>query len=118
MKYVAVEGMVLDFGTTSVPSSNVVLGPASLNASVDGKGVSAGPISISVTGATMGSNTGGTGRGFFAPSALHCDADGQKFLLEGDAAIIVVDGVNSGVPVSWTVTATVRSAGQTSVKAE
>ena len=118
MKYVAVKGMILDFGTTIVPSSNVVLGPASTKVSVDGNGVYSGPLSIAVTGATMGSNSAGTGAGVFIPSAAHCTADGLPVLLEGDSATFVVAGVNSGVPVSWTVTATVRSAGQTFLKAE
>ena len=114
MKYVAVEGMTLDFGTTSVPPGGVVLGPASLKASVDGHGVYAGPLSIMVTGAAMGSNTAGTGAGVFVPSSVR----GQKLLLEGDSATFIVAGTLSGVPVSWPVTATVRSAGQVSVKAE
>ena len=118
MKYVAVEGMTLDFGTTSVPPGGVVLGPASLKASVDGHGVYAGPLSIMVTGAAMGSNTAGTGAGVFVPSSVRCTADGQKLLLEGDSATFIVAGTLSGVPVSWPVTATVRSAGQVSVKAE
>ena len=118
MKYVAVEGMTLDFGTTNVPAGGVVLGPASLKASVDGHGVYAGPLSITVTGATMGSNTAGTGVGVFVPSSVHCTADGLPLLLEGDSATFVVTGTLSGVPVTWPVTATVRSAGQASVKAD
>lgn len=118
MKYVAVEGMTLSFGTTTVPDDGVVLGPASVSVSVDGSGVYAGQLSITITDATMGSNTGGTGSGFFAPSSIHCDADGQKLLLEGDTAAIKVTGVNSGSRVEWAVTATVVSAGQTYMKAE
>lgn len=118
MKYVAVKGMTIDFGETAVPPGNVVVGPASSSISVDGRRAYAGALFISVSGATLGNNTAGTGAGFFVPSAVRCFSDGKALLLEGDSATFLVAGTASGVPVSWTVTATVKSAGQTFVKAD
>ena len=118
MKYVAVEGMTIDFGETTVPPGNVVVGPAASSVSVDGHRAYAGALSISVSGATMGGNAAGVGFGFFVPSAVNCSSDGKALLLEGDSATFLVAGTASGVPVSWTVTATVKSAGQTFVKAD
>lgn len=119
MKYVAVEGMSLDFGDTTVLDESVTLGPASLNVSVDGKGVYSGQLAIAVVGAQKGDYTGGTGGGIFLPSAQNVSADGQKVLLEGDEATFNVVGVNAElVPVTWSVTAKISSAGQTSMKAD
>lgn len=118
MKYVAVEGMTVTYGENSVASST--LGPASSVTKVDGNGVYAGMLSISVSGADNGVNTGGSGSGFFIPGSSYCTVDHQKVLIEGDEATIVVEGTikESGLPASWNVTAKIQSAGQTHVKAE
>lgn len=118
MKYVAVEGMTVTYGENAVTSKT--LGPASSVAKVDGKGVYAGMLPISVFGADNGANTGGSGAGFFVPGSTYCSVDGQNVLLEGDEASILVAGTNkeSGLPVSWVVTAKIQSAGQASLKAE
>lgn len=119
MKYVAVEGMTLDFGDTTVLDESVTLGPASFNTSVDGKGVYAGPLAISVVGAQKEDYMGGSGAGIFSPGAQKVSVDGLKVLLEGDEATFEVVGVNAeAVPVAWTVTAKVTSAGQTVMKAD
>lgn len=120
MKLVAVEGMTIEYTVGSVvASATEVLGPASLTVSVDGKGVYAGSLSISVTNATDGSGaSAGMGSGVFVPSSSYCTADGEKVLLEGDEATIQVAGTKSGEPFSWTLTAKIKSAGQDSVSAE
>jgi hypothetical protein len=120
VKLVAVEGMTIEYTVGSVvASATEVLGPASLNVSVDGNGVYAGSLSISVTKATDGSGaSAGTGAGVFVPSSSYCTADGEKLLLEGDEATIEVTGTKGSQTYAWTLTAKIKSAGQDSVSAE
>lgn len=120
MKPVAVEGMTIEYTVgTKIVSATAMLGPASRTVSVDGHGVYAGSLSISVTNATDGSGaSAGTGAGVFVPGSSYCTADGEKVLLEGDWATIQVAGTKGGEPFSWTLTAKVKSAGQDSVTAE
>ena len=112
--------MVIEYSVgETIASASEVLGPASLTVNVDENGVYAGNLAITVTGATDGSGaSAGTGAGFFVPSSSYCAADGEKLLLEGDTATIQVEGTKSGEPFSWTLTAKVKSAGQSVVMAE
>lgn len=120
MKYVAVEGMTLSFGDNEVGS--VELGSPSEKVLVDGKGVYAGQVTISLSDVANATVHGveGSGNGVFVPSSLKCDADGEALLLEGDKAYVSVMGKNSetGVDLPWVVMVEIVSAGQNSVSAE
>lgn len=118
MKYVAVEGMEIDYGENQVGSC--VLGPTDSKCSIDGNGVYAGQLTISLSGVSNSTMSQGEGAGFFVPSSEHVTAGGLPVLLEGDEAIVPVVGIvtESGNPSSWVVTAKISSAGQDSVTAE
>lgn len=120
MKPVAVEGMTISYGTSSV--EQVSLGEASEKLSVDGNGAYAGNLTISVSGASMGTYSQGEGQSTFSPSSLYSSIDGQKLLLEGDIALIQVIGINTATeppsPIEWTITATIQDAGQSVLLAE
>lgn len=118
MKYVAVEGMELDYGLDEVASCT--LGPAGSKSSIDGNGIYAGPLSITLSGVSNETMSQGTGTGVFVPTSQHVTAGGLPVLLEGDVAMVTVAGIitEGGAPASWVVTARVSSAGQDSVTAD
>lgn len=120
MKPAAVEGVLIEYSVGGkVASATETLGPAIDTVKVDGNGLYAGNLNISVTNATDGQGaTAGTGAGVFVPSSSYCTADGEKLLLEGDEATIQVAGTKNGEPFTWTLTAKMKSAGQDSFFAE
>lgn len=126
MKLVAVEGMVLSYtakmGGMSMDEAVVSaqIGAASQNVKVDGKGVYVDGTDLTAAGWTIGAYVGGGSvAASFESSAEFVKVDGMSVLLEGDAAEFDVSATNpTGDTQTFTITATIQSSGQTSVKAE
>ncbi|SHL04522.1 hypothetical protein [Fibrobacter sp. UWH4] len=126
MKYVAVEGMVLTYtakmGETPMGAAVVTAQPgaASQTVKADGKGVYVDGTTLTATAWTVGAYAGGgTVVASFESSAEFVKVDGRNVLLEGDSAEFEVSATNpSGDTQTFTITATVQSAGQISVSAE
>ena len=133
-KPVAVEGMVLTYMATQenpttheiipigVATVTATLGPASLNTSVDGKGVYADGLQITATAWQIMTYAGsGSVVGNFESSAENTSVDGLLVLLEADKASFDVSATNASMPYdtqTFTITATIQSAGQARVTTE
>lgn len=127
MKPVAVEGMTLAYtakmGETPMGNAEVTAQPglASQNVRVDGKGVYVDGADLTAKAWTIGAYTGaGEVLANFKSSAEFVKVDGENVLLEGDAAEFDVSATNtsSGDTKTFTITATIQTAGQDSVTAE
>ena len=133
-KLVAVEGMTLTYmATMEDPTTHEVipmgvatvvatLGAASSNTSVDGKGVYVDGLQLTATTWQITTFTGeGSAVGNFESSAVKVAVDGSKVLLQGDKVSFDVTAQNTKPPYNsqtFTITATIQVAGQTSVTAE
>lgn len=133
-KPVAVEGMTLTYmATMEDPTTHEVipmgvatvvatLGAASSNTSVDGKGVYTDGLQLTATAWKIATYAGGgSAVGNFESSAEKVKVDGSLVLLEGDEASFDVQATNTVPPLdpqTFTITATIQVAGQTSVTAE
>ena len=112
---IEVGGVIIGSGNVSITST------ASTNSKVDGNGIYAGQMAVSVSGYADASITGGSGSGMINPSAQYISVDSMPVVLEGDSGEVVLSGTNpqSGSPVSgYTVTVKVVSAGQSVVIGE
>ena len=127
MKPVAVEGMTLAYtakiGETPMGNALVTAQPglASQNVRVDGKGVYVDGADLTATAWTIGAYVGaGKVLSNFESSAEFLKVDGENVLLEGDAAEFDVSATNtsSGDTKTFTITATIQTAGQDSLTAE
>ena len=122
-KNVVVEGCILvaDSGAGTITISSA----ASSNSKIDGKGIYAGDITISISNFSGPGFTGGSGSGTLSGSAQFVSVDGKHVVLEGDQSeSISVGATITPQPISppYTVTiltvVTITSAGQISVQAE
>ena len=126
MKPVAVEGMTLAYkakmGETPMGNAEVTAQPglASQNVKVDGKGVYVDGADLTATAWNIGAYVGaGKVLANFESSAEFVKVDGENVLLEGDAAEFDVSATNSsGDTKTFTITATIQTAGQDSLTAE
>lgn len=133
-KLVAVEGMTLTYMAAmedpvshekipmGVATVTATLGAASSNTSVDGKGVYVDRLQLTATAWQIATYAGmGSSVGNFESSAKKVKVDGSLVLLEGDEASFDVQATNTVPPLdpqTFTITATIQVAGQTSVTAE
>ncbi|WP_405326036.1 hypothetical protein [Fibrobacter sp.] len=124
MKYVAVEGMTIVYTAGALSAIvTATLGQASSNVRIDGNGVYLDGLELTASSWQIGTYTvpvGAPVTGNFESSARKVKADGEYVLLEGDTAEFDVQATdpNTQTTQTFTITATVQSAGQTSVKAE
>lgn len=112
-KNIAVLGCALD-----CPFAKIV-GPPSADVMASNKGCYSGPVQVMITayaGKIIDVPGSGMGQGVFTPTATAVMIDGKPALLEGDKAIVTVNGLknagNSQVPAVEVVTVTITSAGQ------
>lgn len=123
MKHVAVEGMTIVYTAGALSAIvTATLGQASSNVNIDGKGVYVDGLELTASSWQIGTYTvpvGAPVTGNFESSARKVKADGEYVLLEGDTAEFDVQATdpNTQTTQTFTITATVQSAGQTSVKA-
>lgn len=118
LKNAVIEGctLVADSGTGTLK----ITSNASQNTKVDGFGVYAGTITISISNLTGAGFSGGTGSGTITGSAQYNKIDNQPVVLEGDkTAEIPVSAVDGdGDPITVPTVVTITVAGQTVVKME
>lgn len=122
-KNVVVEGCVLvaDSGAGTITISS----DASSNSKIDGKGIYAGDITISISNFSGPGFTNGSGSGTLSGSAQFVSVDGEHVVLEGDQSESInvtatITPPPATPPYTMTVptTVTITSAGQLSVQAE
>ena len=117
---ITVGGVVIGTGNVSINSLASANSKAIISEGVK-KGIYTSPLSVTVSGYTDASISGGSGTGVINSTALKNKVDGSAVMLEGDSGEVVLSGTNpqSGSPVTgYTVTVKIISAGQTVVKAE